>query len=166
MLRLALAQREEALLALGDNAYNLTYPPIYAMGSSPIDGETVIHTDDDEWLYMPADSWTLENLVQAEQIIRRLINVKEWADLDETQIWMPGLSDIGRQIDQDNELPNLYSEIDGVVDIVRVRTLNDPAGKSVSKIVGLFRKVMKYCLQPLLIFIGRLPTTTRHTHSK
>lgn len=128
---------EEAMLALSDETYNLTYPPLYAVGSSPVDVENVEITDDDEWLNIQADSWTLENLLQAEQIIRKLIKVKEWALLDETQTWMPGLSKIGCQIDESNDLPILYSEIEGVVGIVRVRTLDDPTGKSVRQILFL-----------------------------
>lgn len=125
---------EEAILAISDEEYNLIYPPLYAVGSSPINVENVEITDDDEWLDLQSDSWTLENLLQAEQIIRKLIKVKEWALLDPTQTWMPGLSNIGCQIDESNNLPILYSEIEGVVDIVRVRTLNDPTGKSVSRL--------------------------------
>jgi hypothetical protein len=124
---------EEAVAALMDDTYNLTHPPYYAVDSSPWDTETLVYTDDDEWLELPADAWTLENLIQAEQVLRTLTSVKEWATRAESQTWLPGLSKIGRQIDDGgNRLPTLYSEISGAVEIVRVRTVADPGAKSVS----------------------------------
>jgi hypothetical protein len=119
---------EEALTAL----MNDTYPPYYAVDSSPWDTETLVHTDDDEWLDMPAETWTLENLIQAEQVIRTLTSVKEWASQTEAQTWLPGLSEIGRRIDDGENLPILYTEISGAVEIIRVRTVTDPDAKSVS----------------------------------
>ena len=133
---------------------NLTYPPLYSIGSSPEDYTTIINdTDDDEWIYIRSlDRWTLEHILQAEKVIEKLLDVRKWAKLDVTQTWVPLLSQIGRSIDSDDDggdsddddgddnssvLQTVHKDISNTVEIVRARSLLDPSGSSVSKIVYL-----------------------------
>ena len=131
---------------------NLTYPPLYSIGSSPEDYTTIINdTDDDEWISIRSfDGWTLEHILQAEKVIEKLLNVRKWAKQDVTQTWVPLLSQIGCSIDSDGDvkndddnddgddnssvLPAVYKEISNKVEIVRARSLMDPSGSSVSDI--------------------------------
>ena len=124
---------EEALLALQENDYGLSFPPLYGSESSPWDISTISNTDDDEWLTLTADAWTIEHILQAEQVIDTLMKVKKWASLEENETWLPNLSTIGQMIDKDELLPAIYNEIAGRVEIVRVRSLTDPNGKAVSE---------------------------------
>jgi hypothetical protein len=124
---------EEATLALDDKQYNLAFPPLYGAESSPWDTSTIADTDNDEWLSLAADAWSLEHIIQAEQVIDTLINVKDWATLeDTTKTWMPRLSQIGLVVDEGGLLPSVLNDISGTVEIIRVRSLTDPTGKSVS----------------------------------
>jgi hypothetical protein len=123
---------EQASLAIRNDIPNLTHPPVYGAESSPWDSSTVADTDNDEWLRLPLDVWTLENIIQAEQVIDTLLEVKEWGISEESQTWIPLLSEIGLLIDKDEDLRSVYDEISGTVEIVRVRSLTDPSGKSVS----------------------------------
>ena len=124
---------EEATLALSnENGLGLTYPPIYGAESHPGDTSQIEDTDNDEWLLLPADLWTLEHLLQAEKVLETLIAAKGWASQEETALWMPGLAEIGSQIDEDNALPSILAEIGGRVEIVRVQTLSTYSGTPVS----------------------------------
>jgi hypothetical protein len=122
---------EQATLALQENPYNLTFPPLYGQDSNPMDMETIPVTDDDEWLYLAPDDWTLESIIQAEQVIDALQNVRAWAALEECQEWMPALSEMGLTIDPDGLLQEVHNEIIDVVEIVRARTAI-PTAKGVS----------------------------------
>ena len=138
---------EQATLALlNHDIPNLTYPPIYGTDSSPFDTNLIAETDNDEWLEFPTEEWTLEHILQAEQVIASLIKVKSWAEMDENQTWTPGLSFVGRDIDPDELLPQALSEIKGSVEIIRVRSIVDPSGRSVSLISysQLFTIVLMY----------------------
>jgi hypothetical protein len=123
---------EQASLAIQNDIPKLTHPPFYGAESGPWDSSTVADTDNDEWLRLPLDVWTLENIIQAEQVIDTLLKVKEWGTSQESQTWIPLLSEIGVLIDKDEDLPSVYDEIAGTVEIVRVRSLTDPSGKKVS----------------------------------
>ena len=124
---------EAATLALSkENGLGLTYPPIYGAESNPGDTSQIEDTDNDEWLLLPADLWTLEHLLQAEKVLETLIAAKGWASQEETALWMPGLAEIGSQIDEDNVLPSILAEIGGRVEIVRVQTLSTYSGTPVS----------------------------------
>lgn len=129
---------ETATLALTENSWNLTYPPLYGADSHPGDTSIIEDTDNDEWLTLPADAWTLENLLQAEKVIETLLKTKEWARLDETQTWMPALSQLGLGFDEEDLLPAILEECAGRVDIVQVRTILNPTGKSVSMACSSF----------------------------
>jgi len=119
---------EQATLALYDNDYNLVVPPLYAQDSGPMDTSKPI-TDDDEWLDLNPELWTLESIIQAEQVVDTLIKVRDWASSDQFETWMPSLAAIGRSIDTAHELDAVLQEIrDGVI-IKRGRTALDPNGK-------------------------------------
>eukprot|EP00980_Cylindrotheca_fusiformis_P005000 scaffold1062_cov130-Cylindrotheca_fusiformis.AAC.6 len=113
---------EQATSALSDNPYNFTFPPLYGHYSNPMDTETIPETDDDEWLYLPPDAWTLESIIQSEQVIDTLQKVKAWAELDESKLWMPALSAIALGIDPDYSLQEVHSEIQNAVNVVRAKT--------------------------------------------
>lgn len=122
---------EQALLAL--TAQNgLSYPPIYAAHSSPFDTQTTPDSDDDEWMYLPADQLSLEHVLQAEQLIKMLLRVKQWCSKTETETWIPGLAKLGETI-LDNVLKPIQLELDSAVEIVRVKSITDPNGRSVSR---------------------------------
>ena len=154
---------EQAMLCLNSDVNNdvgsLTYPPIYNVGSNPHDYMTIINdTDDDEWLYYQnnVDNWTLESILQAEKVIEKLLNVKEWAKQESIQTFTPLLAEIGCNIGSNNKenendiencdkngvenlcsselssLSSVYNEIQNTVEIVRTRSLLDPSGTSVS----------------------------------
>jgi DNA mismatch repair protein MutS2 len=109
----------------------LTFPPLYSADSNPWDTHTIPTTDDDDWLSLPIEEWTLEHILQAELVTKMLTNVLDWAEQDEIQTWMPLLSDIGRRMDRE-VLEAVQEEISGAVQVARVmvRSLSDPAGRS------------------------------------
>jgi hypothetical protein len=103
-----------------------TYPPIYAKDSSPWDVDLVVGSDDDEWLCSVLTgkqaSLTLENVLQAEQIVKRMLNVHEWAHKDNLIASCPGLAKVGGDIMADN-LSKLHEDISDAVVIVEGRSL-------------------------------------------
>lgn len=125
---------EEAMLALDDDpqcdeAAELIFPPMYAVGSSPDDTSTSPDTDDDDWMWLPLDELSLEHVLQAEQVLITLLQVKQWAQRKDVSTWLPGLSAIGRCIPHDDLLPVL-NHVGKAVEICRVRSLTDPDGRS------------------------------------
>jgi hypothetical protein len=122
---------EQALLALhGTNG--LSFPPIYGANSSPFDSTSVADSDHDDWIFLPGDQVSLEHVLQAEQVINMLIQVKEWSNKLETEIWIPSLSSIGKGIVDEILIP-IQHELDGTIEIARVKSLTDPNGRSVSQ---------------------------------
>lgn len=131
---------EEAMLALDETAdpsLNLSYPPFYRKDSHPGDISSVEDTDNDEWLMLPADSWTLEFLLQAEKVIETLLATRTWATLEETRTWMGGLASIGAKIDKVDVLLSVLEEIKDRVEIVRVSTLSSSPSSSAVSSVGI-----------------------------
>jgi hypothetical protein len=125
---------EQAMLALDDDAQcddiaDLTYPPLYAVGSSPSDTSTCPDSDDDDWMWLPLEELSLEHVLQAEQVLITLLQVKQWAQQTDVTTWLPGLSAIGRCIPHENLLPVL-NHIGKAVEISRVRSATDPDGRS------------------------------------
>lgn len=57
---------EQAMLAL-HNTNGAAYPPLYGADSSPWD-TAIVDTDFDGWLTLPIDEWTLEHVLQADQM--------------------------------------------------------------------------------------------------
>ncbi|CAJ1966890.1 unnamed protein product [Cylindrotheca closterium] len=119
---------EQATLALDDNDYNLIVPPLYAQDSGPMDTSKPT-TDDNEWLDLDPESWTLESIIQAEQVIGTLVKVRDWACLSQYETWMPSVAAIGRSIDPEHGLDVILQDILDVVKIKRARTALDPKGK-------------------------------------
>lgn len=122
---------EQALLALSTQN-GLSYPPIYAAHSSPFDTKATPDSDDDEWMYLPTDQLSLEHVLQAEQVINMLLRVKEWCSKTETETWIPGLTILGKSI-LDDVLKPIQHELDSAIEIVRVKSITDPNGRSVSR---------------------------------
>ena len=111
---------EQATLALGESN-GLTVPPLYGATSSPWDTDTEADTDHDEWLKLSLEEWTLEHVLQADQVVQTLLRVHEWGIKTETQTWVPGLSDIAQTVSE-AELRQEYQKIQGSVDIVKKRS--------------------------------------------
>jgi hypothetical protein len=120
---------EQAMLAL-EGINGLVSPPLYGATSSPWDTDTIPNTDDDEWLKLSSEEWTLEHILQADQVIQTLLKVHEWGSRTEMRMWTPGLSCIARTISA-VELGLAHNEITRSVEIVRVRSIVDPNGRSV-----------------------------------
>jgi hypothetical protein len=127
---------------LREAALGLSYPPLYGAESNPYDTENLPQTDDDDFLHLNSlDDWSLEHVLQAEQVIQALLNVHNWATSNATQQWTPLLADLilggapkGRfhhltdnySIDQ---LESVHGEIRGSVQVARVRSITDPHGR-------------------------------------
>jgi hypothetical protein len=120
---------EQAVLAL-DGYNGLSHPPIYGANSSPFDTKTTADTDHDDWMYLPGDQISLEHVLQAEQVVNMLLRVKEWSRQSETEAWISSLANIAKAIDDEVLIP-IQKELDGAVEIVRVKSLTDPNGRSV-----------------------------------
>ena len=113
----------------------LSYPPIYGAESDPFDVQTIPDTDDDEWLYLPPNQYTPEHILQAEQVIKILLQVSKWSTQQQIKDLVPNLSNIASQIIDDdsnddddspnnnNVLTSVYEEIEGTIEIVRVRSV-------------------------------------------
>lgn len=121
----------------------LSYPPLYGVDSGPLDTGTIPQTDDDEWLYLPAALWTAEHVIQAEQVINMLFQIKKWGLDGEITTWVPSLAGMARRVldggddryndeigDHETAIQAVYEDIKGAVEIVRVRSAMDPMGKS------------------------------------
>lgn len=122
---------EQAMRCL-QQADGLTYPDmIYGNDSSPWDTKKIAVTDYDEWLTFPStEEWSLEHILEADQVIGTLLRLYEWANLATTVGLCPGLAEIGQRI-QAAALKSVHAEVTGSVEISRVRTYCDPIGKSV-----------------------------------
>ena len=120
---------KQATLAL-EGKNGLVFPPLYGATSSPLDIDTVPDTDDDEWLKLSLEEWTLEHILQADQVIQTLLRVYEWGNLTETNTWAPGLAGIAQTISA-AELQLAHHEIRGSVEVIRLRSIFDLNMRSV-----------------------------------
>lgn len=107
-------------------------PPLYPADSyGPLDTTTAIHTDDDEWLNFTVhdERWTLEHILQAEQVIIKLLKVHAWS---ERASFAPDLQKLAtaHHHTHADRLRAVLAEIRDAVEIVRVRTLTDPNSRS------------------------------------
>ena len=99
-------------------------PPLYGSSSSPwsVSIEDT-NSDDDEWLRSILNGFTgtleLENILQAEQVVKRIIGCKRWADDEQVQKVAPNLSLIFKEIYDFGGLQNIYNEIEETVRIVK-----------------------------------------------
>ena len=110
-----------------------TIPPIYGCDSSPWDTNKDVITDDDEWLLHTGSDHTvldLENVIQAEQIVKTLLDTRHWADSQLTEACAPALAQIGKQINKD-ELEFAYEKLKNTVIIKRAETIADITGSRV-----------------------------------
>jgi len=130
------AEKERKIGSADDGVQHLSQvpvPPIYAATSSPWDVNYRVDTDDDEWLTeaLGGNGYVLEleNILQAEQIILKIIKTHTWATKGGvSKSLAPSLAAIGSNIDYD-VLKRLHREIEGSVDIIRgERSYYDPSG--------------------------------------
>ena len=93
--------------------------------------ETSVHadTDDDEWLDLPVLEWTLQDVLKAEKVIDRLLQVHDWSRNCSVTTWTPLLADKASQISAADLRPVL-GEIEGSVQVRRVKSALDPSGRS------------------------------------
>ncbi len=105
---------------------DLPCPPLYAADSGPFDTGTIPLTDDDEWLDLAPEQFTAEHILQAEQVMKMLLNIRDWSQQEQIQTWTPTLAQIGSTVDQkDNVLPEVYADIAGNIEIARIKSLAD-----------------------------------------
>jgi MutS domain V len=159
---------QATILLLGGGGGTTMLPPIYGNNQAAADGTPMKQSssplpvfdlegrfdesldDYDDWLELPLQEWTLEHIVQAEQVIQMLLRVHEWAASEPVMTMAPLLSReiisvSGYDDDDDDDddtaaaengvrdvdiLKPLLDEIAGAVEIVRVKTLTDPTGRS------------------------------------
>jgi DNA mismatch repair protein MutS2 len=88
-----------------------------------------INSDDDEWLDHPTLEWTLQDVLKAEKIIDMLLRVAAWSRSTATITWVPLLADVASEISF-SILEQTRDSIAGAVEIVRVKTVTDPSGRS------------------------------------
>jgi len=107
-------------------------PPLYPADSGPMDVLTTVTTDDDEWLGFSLASfddnhWTLEHILQAEQVVGKILNVYEWSRQDSVAelCRVLGWTDVAAE----QQLRHVHNEIREAVEIVRVRSLMDPSAR-------------------------------------
>jgi len=125
---LILEQQQETIV--GEHFVGkLPIPPLYAADSGPFDTKYTVDTDDDEWLEMPVPEWSLEDILRADQIVQKLLNVYGWAASPEMQTWTPLLAEIGMRINA-TALQALNEEIQGAIEVKRAQTIYDPSGRS------------------------------------
>lgn len=98
------------------------WPPLYPDG--PLDASQTVSTDDDEWLqHSSVEDFSLEDIWQAEQVIRRLQRVDDWVQTH------PAF--VNQQFQMDRQaLDNTMEAIEGTVKVSKVRSLTDATGSS------------------------------------
>jgi hypothetical protein len=103
----------------------LPLPPIYGMQSSPWDiRQEEADSDDDEWLQeilatfggytTTGSSLELENILQAEQVVKRIVKCHEWSQREDIATQAPQLSGIFMNVPVDN-MKQVLDEIEGRV---------------------------------------------------
>ncbi|KAG7346384.1 MutS2 protein [Nitzschia inconspicua] len=105
------------------------YPPIYGADSDPFQVDTIPETDDDEWLWMPPNEITAEQILQAEQVLNSLLRLHQWSRREHSKSLAPHLAEMANEIDMES-LKDVFAELEGAVEIKRVRSITDIQGKS------------------------------------
>lgn len=109
-------------------------PPVYSADSSgPLDTTCLSITDDDDWLDFGAEHderWTLEHVLQAEQVVTKIVAVRKWATQPQTISLALDLSATATGRIEVERLRAILSELQHTVEIVRVRTLTDASARS------------------------------------
>lgn len=116
----------------------LPLPPIYGESSSPWTISNEADSDDDEWLVSLMNGFSgpmdLENILQAEQIVSRIIGSYAWAQSSAITSRAPNLSGILKGVELD-VLRQVHEDIEGTVVIRKgQKSFNDPTG---SKVCGM-----------------------------
>lgn len=130
----------------GTSSSNRNFPPIYPIDATngPFDlasRKSKVNSDDDDFLQFTTakdDRWTLEHVMQADQVIAKLISLYDWSvrsdDDHETASIIKTLSIGSSNANNDgidiNRLTKVWSSIHDTVEIVRVRTLTDAWGQT------------------------------------
>lgn len=115
---------------------NSLYPPIYGADSDPFDVDFLPETDDDEWLWLSPQQYTAEHILQAEQVLKLLLQVNQWSssNADENRqikLLAPHLVALTAELKEDSQvMQDVLDELQGAVEIVRVRSIMDIQGKS------------------------------------
>ena len=125
---------------------NRTFPPIYPMDATngPFDMATrknKVNSDDDDFLQFTSakdDGWTLEHVMQADQVIAKLISLFDWSvrsnvDNETASViksLVTGTTTALRDGIDIDRLTKVWSIIHDTVEIVRVRTLTDAWGQT------------------------------------
>ena len=125
---------------------NRTFPPIYPMDATngPFDLATrknKVNSDDDDFLQFTSakdDGWTLEHVMQADQVIAKLISLFDWSvrsnvDNETASViksLVTGTTTALRDGIDIDRLTKVWSIIHDTVEIVRVRTLTDAWGQT------------------------------------
>jgi hypothetical protein len=116
-----------------DNGNLPWYPPLYGADSSPWDVDTVPQTDDDDWLLLQPQDYTAEHILQAEQVMNMLLQVHQWGQREGIQTMAPLLAQLTAAVEP-KPMKEVMSQIQGVVEIVRVRSITDMQGKSTYRV--------------------------------
>ena len=113
------------------------FPPIYPMEATngPFDmvhRRNKVTSDDDDFLQFTTvndDQWNLEHVLQADQVMAKLISLYDWSvrSKDESVVKSLVVGHNGIDIDR---LTKVWSIIHETVEIVRVRTLTDAWGQT------------------------------------
>lgn len=128
----------------------LPLPPIYGADASASPwsmNHNDVDTDDDEWLQSVLagyrGSLELEQILQADMVVKRIVGSYEWAKNENIVARAPNLAEIFRGVDIDL-LKEVQNDIGGTVVIARgVKSINDPSGTKVRKIVPSFRSAIQ-----------------------
>ena len=108
--------------------YPIALPPFY-LEEGPWDthANDQVVSDDDEWLDLPVLEWTLQDVLKAEKIIERLLELEKWLQSPNVTTWTPLLVSYANRI-ATPVLGNILEEISGCVKVARVTTATDPSG--------------------------------------
>lgn len=115
-----------------DYQYLISLPPIYS-NESPFDLSNNADSDDDEWLLsILYGTFTglleFENILQAEQIVKRILDTSKWSSFNTNFSENFALSTVFEEIDVET-LEHVYNHIKNKVKIVKgAKTFNDPSG--------------------------------------
>ena len=157
ILEYKLVSEAMEILQSQQSSSRIPLPPMFALYdgvSSSSSSPTAADSDDDEWIDLCLDSLPpgvdiyqeidLENILQAEQVVKLLIETYDWAMSDTIKWRSTGLVDVVKQMeyhsqeDEETErqdgnidaLLDLYQELNGAVEVVRAGpSISDPNNK-------------------------------------
>jgi hypothetical protein len=105
------------------------YPPMYGADTGPLDAEQQQNQNDhDAWLeYSAPDEFSLQDILEAEQVVNMILNVYSWSIQDDIHQWLSLLLPLELNVES---LRQCHSILRGTVEIRRVRTVRDPHARS------------------------------------